>query len=227
MRAMGNVPVFCATTEGQTRRIAAEIAATLREQGFVSDVHCLSEPMPAVDWSDVRGVVVGASIHAGRHQKAAVDFVTREAQALVSPPVGVFLGEPERRLPQPRRSRRRSGLGHPFCPPNRLGADSASCRLRGSSRTASTASSPGRSCASSRGGKGLRPTPAATTSSRTGAWCVSSHSMWRRMCSARAAQPSFGLRCDNLGGLGVFPPDGEFPALTGPERLSFRPKPSA
>ena len=90
MLAMGNVPVFCATTEGQTRRIAAEIAATLREQGFVSDVHCLSEPMPAVDWSNVRGVVVGASIHAGRHQKAAADFVRREAGHLSACPSAFF-----------------------------------------------------------------------------------------------------------------------------------------
>ena len=90
MLAMGNVPVFCATTEGQTRRIAAEIAATLREQGFVSDVHCLSEAMPAVNWLDVRGVVVGASIHAGRHQKAAVDFVTREARHLSARPSAFF-----------------------------------------------------------------------------------------------------------------------------------------
>ena len=90
MLAMGNVPVFCATTEGQTRRIAEEIAATLREQGFVSDVHCLSEALPAVNWSDVRGVVVGASIHVGRHQKAAVDFVTREARRLTALPSAFF-----------------------------------------------------------------------------------------------------------------------------------------
>ena len=90
MRAMGNVPVFCATTEGQTRRIAAEIAATLREQGFVSDVYCLSEAMPAVNWLEVRGVVVGASIHAGRHQRAAVDFVNREARHLSARPSAFF-----------------------------------------------------------------------------------------------------------------------------------------
>jgi menaquinone-dependent protoporphyrinogen oxidase len=90
MPALGVVPVFCATTEGQTRRIAAEIAATLREQGFVSDVHCLSESMPAIDWVNVRGAVVGASIHAGRHQRAAVDFVTREARHLSARPSAFF-----------------------------------------------------------------------------------------------------------------------------------------
>jgi len=90
MLAMGNVPVFCATTEGQTRRIATEIAATLREQGFVSDVHCLSEAMPVVDWSNVRAAVVGASIHAGRHQKTAADFVRREAGHLSACPSAFF-----------------------------------------------------------------------------------------------------------------------------------------
>ena len=90
MTAHGVVPVFCATIEGQTRRIAAEIAAILREQGFVSDVHCLSESMPTVDWQNVRGVVVGASIHIGRHQKVAADFVRREAQHLSACPSAFY-----------------------------------------------------------------------------------------------------------------------------------------
>jgi menaquinone-dependent protoporphyrinogen oxidase len=90
MLATGIVPVFCATTEGQTHRIAAEIAAVLREQGFISDVHCLSESMPTIDWKNVRGVVVGASIHAGRHQRVAADFVTREAQHLSARPSAFF-----------------------------------------------------------------------------------------------------------------------------------------
>jgi menaquinone-dependent protoporphyrinogen oxidase len=90
MPATGIVPVFCATTEGHTRRIAAEIAATLREQGFVSNVHCLSDPMPPVDWQNVSGVVVGASVHARRHQKVAADFVVREANQLAARPSAFF-----------------------------------------------------------------------------------------------------------------------------------------
>lgn len=90
MLTAGIVPVFCATTEGQTRRIAAEIAATLRAQGFVSDVHCLSDSMPPVDWLNVRGVVVGASVHMGRHQKVALDFATREASHLSARPSAFF-----------------------------------------------------------------------------------------------------------------------------------------
>jgi menaquinone-dependent protoporphyrinogen oxidase len=87
---MGSVPVFCATTEGQTHRIASEIAATLRQQGFDSEVRCLTTPMPAVDWQNVRGAIVGASIHAGRHQQAALDFVTREARELSARPSAFF-----------------------------------------------------------------------------------------------------------------------------------------
>ena len=87
---MGSVPVFCATTEGQTYRIASEIAATLRQQGFVSEVHCLSEAMPPIDWVNVRGVVVGASIHAGRHQRIAVEFARREAPHLSVRPSAFF-----------------------------------------------------------------------------------------------------------------------------------------
>jgi menaquinone-dependent protoporphyrinogen oxidase len=82
--------VFCATTEGQTHRIASEIAATLRQQGFDSEVRCLTTPMPPVDWQSVRGVIVGASIHAGRHQQAALDFVTREIGELAARPSAFF-----------------------------------------------------------------------------------------------------------------------------------------
>ena len=137
MLATGNVPVFCATTEGQTRRIAAEIAATLREQGFVSDVHRLSETMPAVNWLNVRGVVVGASIHAGRHQKAAVDFVTREARHLSARPSAFFsvsLGAASRNTAEVDAAR---GLATYFV--RQTGWDpTASFRLRENSRTAST-----------------------------------------------------------------------------------------
>jgi menaquinone-dependent protoporphyrinogen oxidase len=90
MVGLGRIPVFCATTEGHTHRIASEIAATLRQQGFDSEVQCLATPMPAVDWTNVRGAIVGASIHAGRHQQAALDFATREVGELAARPSAFF-----------------------------------------------------------------------------------------------------------------------------------------
>ncbi len=86
---METVPVFYATTEGQTRRIADEIASTLREQGLVSEARDVSVAVP-VDWVNVAGVVLGAPIYAGRHQKIAVDFATSEAGHLSVRPSAFF-----------------------------------------------------------------------------------------------------------------------------------------
>jgi menaquinone-dependent protoporphyrinogen oxidase len=88
--SMETVPVFYVTTEGQTRRIAEEIASTLREQGLVSEARDVSDGVPSVDWVNVAGAVLGAPIYAGRHQKAAVDFATREAGHLSVRPSAFF-----------------------------------------------------------------------------------------------------------------------------------------
>ena len=80
---MYDVPVFYATTEGQTRRIAERIAASLRAQGLGSlAMEVTSATARAVDWSAVRGVVVAASLHAGRHQGRALTFARRHAAEL-------------------------------------------------------------------------------------------------------------------------------------------------
>lgn len=84
------VPVFYATTEGHTRRIAEQIASTLRQLGLDSEARALSEVMPPVEWLNVRGVVLGASLHGGRHQRAAVNFLTREAGHLAVRPSAFF-----------------------------------------------------------------------------------------------------------------------------------------
>ncbi len=87
--SMETVPVFYATTEGQTRRIADEIASTLCEQGLVSEARDFSVAVP-VDWVNVASVVLGAPIYAGRHQKIAVDFATSEAGHLSVRPSAFF-----------------------------------------------------------------------------------------------------------------------------------------
>lgn len=87
---MGTVPVFYATTDGHTRRIAEQIASTLTQQGFESEACGLSKDMPPVDWLNVRGVVLGASIHRGQHQQVALDFATREAGHLSVRPSAFF-----------------------------------------------------------------------------------------------------------------------------------------
>jgi menaquinone-dependent protoporphyrinogen oxidase len=87
---MFRVPVFYATTDGHTRRIAEAIAATLREQGFESEACELTSKTPRPDWINIRSAVIGASVHAGRHQQIAARFIKREAQRLNARPSAFF-----------------------------------------------------------------------------------------------------------------------------------------
>jgi menaquinone-dependent protoporphyrinogen oxidase len=77
---MCSVPVLYATSEGQTRRISERLAQTLREQGLSSAaIDVSSAEARTVDWAHVRGAVVAASLHAGRHQRAASEFARAHA----------------------------------------------------------------------------------------------------------------------------------------------------
>jgi menaquinone-dependent protoporphyrinogen oxidase len=70
------LPVFFATSEGQTRRIAERLVSLLHGYGFDSRAIDVAGPEAAsIDWTSVRGALVGASLHVGRHQKAADRFV--------------------------------------------------------------------------------------------------------------------------------------------------------
>jgi menaquinone-dependent protoporphyrinogen oxidase len=72
---MRDILVFYATTEGQSRRIAERIASDMRARGFNSRTIDVMNPDGArVVWDNVRGVILGASLHAGRHQHAAKAF---------------------------------------------------------------------------------------------------------------------------------------------------------
>ncbi len=85
------VPVFFATSEGQTRRIATRIAAVLHDLGFESRaIDVAGREAADIDWTHVRGAVVGASLHLGKHQKRAERFVKAHAAALSDVPSVFF-----------------------------------------------------------------------------------------------------------------------------------------
>jgi menaquinone-dependent protoporphyrinogen oxidase len=85
------VPVFFATSEGQTRRIAEHLVAVLRDRGFESQAIDMAGPDALlVDWTSVRGAILGASLHMGKHQKAADRFVRRFAADLNRVPSAFF-----------------------------------------------------------------------------------------------------------------------------------------
>ena len=86
------VPVLFASTEGQTALIAIRLAAVLHhEHGLDSQAIDVSTPeAQTIDWSRVRGALVGASLHAGRHQKSAARFVHAHAADLNAVPSAFF-----------------------------------------------------------------------------------------------------------------------------------------
>ena len=84
---MCEVPIFYATTEGQTQRIAERIAQQIRKHGLDSRaVAIISQDASHIDWSKVRGVAVGASLHRGRHQGEAEVFAHLHCKDLSSLP---------------------------------------------------------------------------------------------------------------------------------------------
>ncbi|HEX4522087.1 MAG TPA: flavodoxin domain-containing protein [Casimicrobiaceae bacterium] len=79
---MRPVAVFYATREGHTRRIAERVAATLRQRGLdavVGDVRARQAALPPGPYA---GVVVAASVHAGRHESEMIRFVAELADEI-------------------------------------------------------------------------------------------------------------------------------------------------
>jgi menaquinone-dependent protoporphyrinogen oxidase len=88
---MCEVPVFYATREGQTRRIAERLADQIRRHGLDSRaVPIISEEASHTDWTRVRGAALGASLHLQRHQPEAVAFARVHHQALSAIPTLFF-----------------------------------------------------------------------------------------------------------------------------------------
>lgn len=84
---MCEVPVLYARTEGQTRRVAERIAERLRQDGVSGQAILIgSKEAKKIDWEHIRGVSVGASLHAGKHQASAVAFVREHRMHLSTRP---------------------------------------------------------------------------------------------------------------------------------------------
>jgi menaquinone-dependent protoporphyrinogen oxidase len=77
------------TTEGQTAKIAEFVADVIRDHGReveVSDIRALTDLVPDA----YEGVIVGASIHMGKHDKHVIDFVRHHRETLESLPSAFF-----------------------------------------------------------------------------------------------------------------------------------------
>jgi menaquinone-dependent protoporphyrinogen oxidase len=86
---MSKIYIPYGTTEGQTAAIAEYIAGVLRHHGHEADpvdVNHASDP----DLGGYDGVIVGASIHMGKHDKHVVEFVHKNRGMLERLPSAFF-----------------------------------------------------------------------------------------------------------------------------------------
>ena len=85
---MPRILVLHASTHGHTAKIAARIAAALEADGATVDLQPFTEPEPVP--SDYDAVILGASIHAGHHQRALVKWAEQHHTALGLTPSAFF-----------------------------------------------------------------------------------------------------------------------------------------
>lgn len=86
---MTRVLIPYGTTEGQTAKIAEVIAEVLRDAGHEAepvDIKSLVDTVP----DGYGAAIVGASIHMGKHDKHAVEFVRHNRELLERVPSGFF-----------------------------------------------------------------------------------------------------------------------------------------
>ena len=86
---MSPILVTYASKHGHTRKVAARIAATAQAAGASVDVLDVAAAAH-VDPVDYDAVVVGDSIHAGKHQREIVDWATAHHTALNARPSAFF-----------------------------------------------------------------------------------------------------------------------------------------
>ena len=86
---MARIYIPYGTTEGQTAKIADYIADVIRQQGHDAQPVHIGHAQPAVI-EGYDGVIVGAAIHMGRHDKHIVEFVRKNRDVLERLPSAFF-----------------------------------------------------------------------------------------------------------------------------------------
>lgn len=89
---MTKILIAYGTTEGQTARIADHIAGVIRSRGFEAQAVDLKRSKD-VPLNAYNAVIVGGSIHMGKHQDEVADFVRTNRAALEGLPSAVLFGE--------------------------------------------------------------------------------------------------------------------------------------
>jgi menaquinone-dependent protoporphyrinogen oxidase len=84
------IAIVYGTTEGQTAKIAQHLAARGRARGHEVEVRNVAELPRAFDLGRYDGVVIGASIHLGRHQRRLLRWVREHRSELARRPAAWF-----------------------------------------------------------------------------------------------------------------------------------------
>ncbi len=87
---MLSVLVIYGTGEGQTAKVADRIVDVFTDRGHDATAANLGEGPPDRPLPEYDAILVGASIHAGRHQKAVRQFVRSNRVVLSSKPTAFF-----------------------------------------------------------------------------------------------------------------------------------------
>lgn len=87
---MPSIVTIYGTGEGQTEKVADRIVDELGARGHEVTGINVRDVSADFDLTDFDAVLVGASIHMGRHQKAVRKFVTARREELMTMPTGFF-----------------------------------------------------------------------------------------------------------------------------------------
>jgi menaquinone-dependent protoporphyrinogen oxidase len=85
---MPKIAIVYKSVEGQTHEVAERIAAALKSAGDTVEVAGAEAPLPALRQFD--GVIVGGSVHAGKHHGALGSWVREHLQDLRAMPTAFF-----------------------------------------------------------------------------------------------------------------------------------------
>ncbi|MFP9190955.1 flavodoxin domain-containing protein [Natrialbaceae archaeon A-CW1-1] len=87
---MATFLVLYGTGEGQTEKVATHIGDGLIDRGHEATTVDVNEVSPDFTIDDFDAIIVGASIHAGKHQPTVREFVTTNRDSLATKPTAFF-----------------------------------------------------------------------------------------------------------------------------------------
>lgn len=87
---MAGILILYGSTEGQTAKIAGEMAATLRGLGHTVTVVNAGAAPAGLDPGRYDAVILGASLHAGHYQQSVRELIARHRAALQAMPAAFF-----------------------------------------------------------------------------------------------------------------------------------------